>query len=231
MVRFVGNGIALVDGLPRVKSEEIIQFPGNLPGVAFNVDAQEVGVILLGETGDLKAGVEVRRTGRVLDDVPVGEALLWGGSWTVWAVPWDDLGPVQAAARLPVEREAPAIMDRDPVTVPLQTGLKVIDALIPIGRGQRELILGDRQTGKTTPSPWIPSSTKRIRTSSASTAPSASGVRRWPKSLPICSRHGAMNAAPWWWREGERPARDCSTWPPTRPRPWRNFSWNRAGMS
>ena len=148
VVRFVGNGIALVDGLPRVKSEEIIQFPGNLMGVAFNVDAQEVGVILLGETGNLKAGVEVRRTGRVLD-VPVGEALL-GRVVDSLGRPLDDLGPVQAVARLPVERDAPPIMHRAPVTVPLQTGLKVVDALIPIGRGQRELILGDRQTGKTT---------------------------------------------------------------------------------
>jgi F-type H+/Na+-transporting ATPase subunit alpha len=148
VVHFVGNGIALVDGLPGVKSEEVLRFPGNLLGLAFNVDAQEVGVVILGETGDLKAGAEVRCTGRVLE-VPVGEALL-GRVVDSLGRPLDDLGPVQTVARLPVERDAPPIMHRAPVTVPLQTGLKVVDALIPIGRGQRELILGDRQTGKTT---------------------------------------------------------------------------------
>jgi len=148
VVRFVGNGIALVDGLPGVKSEELVRFPGNLLGMAFNVDPAEVGVILLGETEALQAGVEVRRTGRVLD-VPVGEALL-GRVVDSLGRPLDDRGPIHASARLPVERDAPPIMHRAPVTVPLQTGLKVVDALIPIGRGQRELILGDRQTGKTT---------------------------------------------------------------------------------
>jgi F-type H+/Na+-transporting ATPase subunit alpha len=148
VVHFVGNGIALVTGLPGIRSEELVRFPDNLLGLAFNVDAHEVGVILLGETAGLKAGTEVQRTGRVLD-VPVGEALL-GRVVDSLGRPLDDLGPVQTMARLPVERDAPPIMHRAPVTVPLQTGLKVVDALIPIGRGQRELILGDRQTGKTT---------------------------------------------------------------------------------
>jgi F-type H+-transporting ATPase subunit alpha len=146
-VHYVGVGIALVDGLPGVKSEELVAFPGGLMGMAFNVDPAEVGVILLGDHLHLKAGHEVKRTGRVLD-VPVGEALL-GRVVDALGNPLDERGPVRAAARRPVEREAPAIMHRDPVTVPLQTGIKVVDALIPIGRGQRELILGDRQTGKT----------------------------------------------------------------------------------
>ena len=146
-VRSLGNGIALVAGLPGVRAEELIRFPGGLQGVAFNVDPTEVGVILLGETGDLKAGAEARRTGRVLD-VPVGEALL-GRVVDALGRPLDNLGPIRTLERRPVEREAPPIMARAPVTVPLQTGLKVVDALVPIGRGQRELILGDRQTGKT----------------------------------------------------------------------------------
>ncbi|MCK9376939.1 MAG: alternate F1F0 ATPase, F1 subunit alpha [Syntrophobacterales bacterium] len=146
-VRSLGNGIALVEGLPGVRAEELIRFPGGLQGVAFNVDPTEVGVVLLGEIGDLKAGAEVRRTGRVLD-VPVGEALL-GRVVDALGRPLDNLGPIRTLERHPVEREAPPIMDRGPVTVPLQTGLKVVDALVPIGRGQRELILGDRQTGKT----------------------------------------------------------------------------------
>ena len=146
-VRSVGNGIAQVEGLPGVKAEEIIRFPGGLEGVAFNIDPTEVGVVLLGEMGDLKAGAEVCCTGRVLD-VPVGEALL-GRVVDALGHPLDNLGPIRTAERRPMEREAPPIMARAPVTVPLQTGLKVVDALTPIGRGQRELILGDRQTGKT----------------------------------------------------------------------------------
>jgi F-type H+-transporting ATPase subunit alpha len=146
-VRSLGNGIALVEGLPGVRAEELIRFPGGLQGVAFNVDPTEAGVVLLGETGDLKAGAEARRTGRVLD-VPVGGALL-GRMVDALGRPLDNLGPIHTLERRPVEREAPAIMARAPVTVPLQTGLKVVDALVPIGRGQRELILGDRQTGKT----------------------------------------------------------------------------------
>ncbi len=146
-VRSLGNSIAHVEGLPGVKAEEIIRFPGGLEGVAFNVDPNEVGVVLLGETGDLKSGAEARCTGRVLD-VPVGEALL-GRVVDALGHPLDNQGPVRTLERRPVEREAPPIMARAPVTVPLQTGLKVVDALVPIGRGQRELILGDRQTGKT----------------------------------------------------------------------------------
>jgi F-type H+/Na+-transporting ATPase subunit alpha len=143
----LGNGIALMAGLPGVKAEELIRFPGGLLGLAFNVDPTEVGVILLGEIGELKAGAEARRTGRVLD-VPVGEGLL-GRVVDALGRPLDNQGPIRTLERRPVEREAPPIMARAPVTVPLQTGLKVVDALVPIGRGQRELILGDRQTGKT----------------------------------------------------------------------------------
>ena len=146
-VQYVGQGIALVKGLPGVKSEELVCFPGNSMGMAFNLDPTEVGIVLLDKSEDLRAGVEVQRTGRVLD-VPVGEALL-GRVVDALGRPLDRQGPVRTAQRFPVEREAPAIMDRAPVSIPLQTGLKVVDALIPIGRGQRELILGDRQTGKT----------------------------------------------------------------------------------
>ena len=146
-VSAVGQGIARVQGLSGVQSEELVRFPGNIYGMALNVDQHEVGVILLDRAESLNADAEVYRTGRILD-VPVGEALL-GRVVDALGRPLDDHGTVRTAQRQPVEREAPAIMDRAPVTVPLQTGLKVVDALIPIGRGQRELILGDRQTGKT----------------------------------------------------------------------------------
>jgi F-type H+-transporting ATPase subunit alpha len=143
----VSTGIATVSGLPGVGFEEIIQFPDGLSGIAFNLDEEEIGVVLLGDHAHLHAGDEVTRTGRVMD-IGVGESLL-GRVMDPLGRPLDDLGPIACPQRLPIEREAKAIMDRSPVTVPLQTGIKVIDALVPIGRGQRELILGDRQTGKT----------------------------------------------------------------------------------
>jgi len=133
--------------LPGVGFEELVTFPGDVLGIAFNVDEDEIGVVLLGAYQDLQAGDEVQRTGRVMD-VAVGDELL-GRVIDPLGRPLDGIGPVAFTQRLPIERQAAAIMDRSPVTVPLQTGLMVIDALIPIGRGQRELILGDRQTGKT----------------------------------------------------------------------------------
>lgn len=141
------NGIAIVSGLPNVGYDELVSFRNDLLGIAFNIDKDSVGVVLLGDYWHLQAGDEVRRTEREMD-VVVGDSLL-GRVINPLGVPLDNLGPVDADKRLPIERPATAIMDRAPVKTPLQTGIKVIDALIPIGRGQRELILGDRQTGKT----------------------------------------------------------------------------------
>ncbi len=146
-VTTVSAGIAQVEGLPGVEFEELVKFPGDWFGIAFDLNEKEIGVVLLGESSRLHTGDAVERTGRVMD-VPVGNALL-GRVIDPVARPLDGKGPVAAARRLPIERDAPSIIDRAPVTVPLQTGIKVIDALVPIGRGQRELILGDRQTGKT----------------------------------------------------------------------------------
>ncbi|MDP1863565.1 MAG: alternate F1F0 ATPase, F1 subunit alpha [Thiobacillus sp.] len=143
----IATGIAKVSGLPGVGFEEVLKFPGDIYGIAFNVDEAEIGVVLLGDYWHLHAGDEVERRDHVVD-VPVGEGLL-GRIINPMGRPLDGKGPVLSSKRLPVERPAPPIMDRAPVTVPLQTGIKVIDALIPVGRGQRELILGDRQTGKT----------------------------------------------------------------------------------
>jgi F-type H+-transporting ATPase subunit alpha len=147
VIRSIGDGIAWVSGLPGVQSEELIRFPYGVLGIAFNLEEEEVASVLLGPSEELQAGQEVHRTGRVLD-VPVGEGLL-GRIIDPLGRPLDTLGPVHSSERNSIQREAPAIMDRDPVNTPLQTGIQVIDALIPIGRGQRELILGDRQTGKT----------------------------------------------------------------------------------
>lgn len=143
----VATGIAKVSGLPNVGYDELLLFPGDIYGIAFNVDEDEIGVVLLGEYWHLQAGDEVERLGHVVD-VPVGDSLL-GRIINPIGKPLDGKGNLGTTERLPIERPSPAIMDRAGVSVPLQTGIKVIDALIPVGRGQRELILGDRQTGKT----------------------------------------------------------------------------------
>ncbi len=143
----IDRGIARIQGLPGVLAMEVLQFEADVAGVAFNLDPHEVGAVLLDPGEALKAGGRVFRTGRVLDTA-VGDGLL-GRVIDPLARPLDDGGRVASEERWPVEREAPAIIQRAPVTAPLQTGIKVIDALIPIGRGQRELIVGDRQTGKT----------------------------------------------------------------------------------
>lgn len=147
-VRAVEYGVARVSGLPHVGADELVRFPHDVLGMAFNLRRREVGVILLSNEDELQAGQEVRRAGNVLD-VPVGDALI-GRVVNTMGAPLDDGGPMRTATRWPVERPAPAILDRAPVSEPLQTGVKVVDALVPIGRGQRELIVGDRQTGKTT---------------------------------------------------------------------------------
>ena len=143
----VSAGVARATGLPGVGFDELVEFPGELFGIAFNVDEEEIGIVLLGDCTHLSAGAELRRTGRVVD-VPVGDGII-GRVIDPLGHALDEKGPVAFCRRSPIERTAPPIMDREPVTVPLQTGIKVIDALIPVGRGQRELILGDRQTGKT----------------------------------------------------------------------------------
>lgn len=143
----IGAGIARVSGLPNAGLEELIRLPGGMYGIAFDLDESAIGVVLLGDYEKLQTGDRAERTGRVMD-VPVGEGLI-GRVIDPLGRPLDGRGPVSYSERLPIERPAPGIMDRAPVTVPLLTGIKVIDALIPVGRGQRELILGDRQTGKT----------------------------------------------------------------------------------
>ena len=144
----VGDGIARVHGLPSVLSLETLELPHGVTGLALNLEEDNVGVVLLGEDTLIKEGDPVRRTGKVIQ-VPVGEALL-GRVVDPLGAPLDGRGPIQSTEFRPVEFKAPGVVQRQPVTEPLQTGIKAIDALIPIGRGQRELIIGDRQTGKTT---------------------------------------------------------------------------------
>ncbi len=143
----VGGGIARITGLPSVTAEELVAFPGDLQGVAIDLEPDGIGVMLLGKSAELSAGAEARATGRIAD-TPVGEGLI-GRVIDATGRVLDHGGPLRFSDRRPVERAAPGIIDRAPVTVPLETGIKAVDALIPIGRGQRELIVGDRQTGKT----------------------------------------------------------------------------------
>jgi len=143
----VGDGIARIHGLEKVMAGELIEFPHNVAGIAMNLEEDQVGAVLMGEYAEIKEGDEVRRTGRIMS-VPVGEALV-GRVVNALGEPIDGKGPIQAAQFNPVERLAPGVVSRRPVKEPMQTGIKAIDAMIPIGRGQRELIIGDRQTGKT----------------------------------------------------------------------------------
>ena len=143
----IDNGIAVVKGLKAVKNQELIEFPGSVMGMAFNLDHRSIGVIMLGEYKLIRSGDRVKRT-YLVTDIPVSKDFL-GRVISPLGEPMDEQGAIEADKRYPIEREAPPIMHRAPVNKPLQTGLKVIDSVVPIGRGQRELILGDRQTGKT----------------------------------------------------------------------------------
>jgi F-type H+-transporting ATPase subunit alpha len=147
-IRSVADGVAKLDGLSDVMYNEMVQFPGGAIGIALNLEEDEVGCVVLGDVSQLKEGDEVQTTGRLLS-VPVGRALL-GRVVDALGRPVDGKGPIDAKETNPVEKIAPGIMVRKSVTQPLFTGIMAIDSMIPIGRGQRELIIGDRGTGKTT---------------------------------------------------------------------------------
>ncbi|HEY4580135.1 MAG TPA: F0F1 ATP synthase subunit alpha, partial [Candidatus Acidoferrales bacterium] len=143
----VGDGIARIHGLEKVMAGEMLSFPHNVLGIALNLEEDQVGAVLLGEYSEIEEGDVVKRTNTIMS-VPVGEALI-GRVLNPMGQPLDDRGPIITEQRNPLERLAPGVVERQPVREPLQTGLKAIDSMIPIGRGQRELIIGDRQTGKT----------------------------------------------------------------------------------
>src|SRR6202451_2743482 len=143
----LGDGIARVHGLDKVMAGELIEFPHGVAGLAMNLDEDQVGAVLLGDYTEISEGDQVKRTGKIMS-VPVGEALL-GPVVNARGQPIDDKGPINTDKYLPVERLAPGVIDRQSVREPMATGIKAIDTMIPIGRGQRELLIGDRQTGKT----------------------------------------------------------------------------------
>ena len=143
----VGDGIARIHGVEGTMATEMLEFPHDVFGIALNLEEESVGAVLLGETTEIKEGDTVKRTGRIIS-VPVGDALL-GRVVNALGQPVDGKGPIATTEYAPIEKIAPGVVDRQPVKEPLQTGLKAIDSMVPIGRGQRELIIGDRQTGKT----------------------------------------------------------------------------------
>jgi F-type H+-transporting ATPase subunit alpha len=144
----VGDGIARVYGLTKVQSGELVEFDNGLQGIVLNLEEDNVGVVLLGRSDDIKEGDNVKRTNRIAS-INVGEGML-GRVVDTLGNPIDGKGPITGQTyEMPLERKAPGVIYRQPVTEPLQTGIKAIDAMIPIGRGQRELVIGDRQTGKT----------------------------------------------------------------------------------
>src|SRR5512147_1739736 len=143
----VGDGIARIHGLEKVMAGELIEFPHGVAGIAMNLEEDQVGSVLLGDPTEIKEGDEVRRTGKIMS-VPVGEAMI-GRVVDALGLPIDGKGPILTDKTLPIERIAPGVIDRQSVNQPMQTGIKAIDGMIPVGRGQRELIIGDRQTGKT----------------------------------------------------------------------------------
>jgi F-type H+-transporting ATPase subunit alpha len=143
----IGDGIARIYGLSKVMASEIIEFPGSVFGMAMNLEEDNIGAVIFGESMHIKEGDTVKRTGRVAS-MPVGEQML-GRVITPLGEPLDGKGPIKTEKFSPLERKALGVMARQPVKEPLQTGLKAVDGMIPIGRGQRELIIGDRQTGKT----------------------------------------------------------------------------------
>ena len=144
----VGDGVAHVYGLENVKANELVEFENGVSGIAMNLEESNVGVILLNKVDKVSENMSVRRTGQIAS-IPVGEGLL-GRVINILGEPIDGNGPIEGnLVRLPLERKAPGVIFRQPVKQPLQTGIKAVDAMVPIGRGQRELIIGDRQIGKT----------------------------------------------------------------------------------
>ena len=221
----VGDGIARVYGLDNVQAGEMVEFPGGIRGMALNLEADNVGVVIFGNDRDIKEGDTVKRTGAIVD-VPVGPELL-GRVVDALGNPIDGKGPINATRRSRVDVKAPGIIPRKSVHEPMSTGLKAIDALIPVGRGQRELVIGDRQTGKTAiildtilnQKAIHDNGPGQLKSCIASMSPSARSALRLPSSsrcsksaapcsirsslpprrpiLPRCSISHRLPAAPW----------------------------------
>jgi F-type H+-transporting ATPase subunit alpha len=209
----VGDGIARVFGLQNVMAGEMVEFPGaGLRGMALNLETDNVGIVIFGDDRAIREGDTVSRTGNIVE-VPVGPGLL-GRVVDGLGNPIDGKGPLVDVTQSRVEVKAPGIIPRQSVSEPMQTGIKSIDALIPIGRGQRELIIGDRQTGKTAVILDTIINQKARPRCMASMSPLARNVQRWRRSCGPWKNRGRWNTAPWS-PPPHRTPRRCSFWRPT----------------
>ncbi len=237
VIREIGDGVAKVEGLADVMLNEMIDFGKGIIGLALNLDENEVGVIILGDYTQLREGAEVRGTGKLLQ-VPVGKGLL-GRVVNTLGEPLDGKGPITSSVAYPVEKLAPGIIRRRPVGQPVQTGIMPIDAMIPIGRGQRELIIGDRSTGKTTicidtiisqarlNKAAEAAGTRAIGRCIPSTSPSGRSNRR-SRASSRCSTRPAPCRTPSSWRRPRPIPRRASISPRLPARRWASGSWTTA---
>ena len=221
-----GDGIAKVDGLTFVRSQELVQFENGVMGIAFNLERDAVGAIIMGDYSGITQGMTVRSTGRIAS-VPVGDGLI-GRVVNGLGEPIDGKGPIHNSGYRPIERIAPGVISRQDVDTPVQTGIKAIDAMIPIGRGQRQLLIGDRQTGKTAIAidTIINQKGKNLICIYV-----AIGRRRPPWPAPSASWNApAPWTTPWWWSPPRTNRQPCSTSLPTPAAPWAKSSWRAAAM-
>ena len=216
----VGDGIARVYGLDNVQAGELVEFPGGIRGMALNLEADNVGCVIFGDDRSIKEGDTVKRTGSIVD-APVGKGLL-GRVVDALGNPIDGKGPIVAEKRMRVDVKAPGIIPRKSVHEPMQTGLKAIDALIPIGRGQRELIIGDRQTGKTAVALDTILNQKPIN---AGTDESAEALLHLRRHRPEALDRGAVRQGSW---KNAARSNTRSSSPPPRPIRRRCSSWRRS---
>ena len=226
-VILVGDGIARASGLEKCMAGELLQFDNGEYGMAQNLEENTVSIVLLGSDVGIKEGSTVKRTGKVVS-VPVGEALI-GRVVNALGQPIDGAGPIETTEYRAIESKAPGIIERQPVKEPLQTGIKAIDSMIPIGRGQRELIIGDRQTGKTTiaADTIINQKGKDVICIYVAIGQKRSTVANLVQSL---TEAGAM-VTPSWFPPRLRSCRPCSISHPTPAVPWASTSCIRASMS
>jgi hypothetical protein len=233
----VGDGIARVHGLDEVRAGEMVEFDGGIKGMALNLESDNVGIVIFGDDRSIKEGHIVRRTGAIVD-VMTGKGLL-GRVVDGLGNPIDGKGPITDGERRRVEVKAPGIMPRKSVHEPMQTGLKAIDSLIPIGRGQRELIIGDRQTGKTARSRWIHSSTRKaLTTRLVRMTPRNCSAFMWrlARSVrPLLKSCGRLKKTARWTIRSLLPRplptlHHCSSWRHIPLAPWVNISATTACM-
>ena len=238
IVREIGDGVAKIEGLTDAMLNEMLDFGNGITGLALNLEETEVGAIILGDYTEIKEGDEVRTTGKLLQ-VPVGKGLL-GRVVNALGQPLDGKGPIKSETAYPVEKIAPGIIKRKSVSQPVQTGIMAIDAMIPIGRGQRELIIGDRSTGKTTIGMDTIINQARLNKAARSRPATRITARFTAFTSPSARSSRTSRASSAFWKKPARCLTPLSSWPPPPIRPptsisrrsparrWANGSWTTA---